>query len=60
MFEENIPQGAKRERNSGALIFPVHPREIEQEKKLRELDKELNKIRLLKEELQSLKDNLSK
>lgn len=53
-FSEDIPRGSKRDRKSGALIFPIHPRDIERIKKEAELDKELNDIRELKKELQDI------
>lgn len=46
--------GGRRQRESGALLFPAHPREIEKLKKEAELDKELNDIRELKKELQDI------
>lgn len=59
MIEPNLPQGAVRQKGSGALIFPVHPKEAEREKKMKDLDKELAEVRKLKEELIELKDNLT-
>ena len=53
-FSEDIPRGSKRDRKSGALIFPIHPRDIERIKKEEELDKEIEEIRELKEELKQL------
>lgn len=51
-FSEDIPRGSKRDRKSGALIFPIHPRDIERIKKEEELDKEIEEVRVLKRELQ--------
>lgn len=59
MIEPNLPQGAVRQESSGALIFPVHPKELEREKTLRELEVELGEIRSLKEELLNLKKDLT-
>ena len=53
-FSEDIPRGSKRDRKSGALIFPVHPRDIERIKKEEELDKEIEEVRVLKEELKQI------
>ena len=46
--------GGRRQRESGALLFPAHPREIEKLKKEAELDKELEEIKELKSELEQL------
>lgn len=53
-FSEDIPRGSKRDRKSGALIFPIHPRDIERIKKEEELDKEIEEVRELKKELQDI------
>lgn len=46
--------GGRRQRESGALLFPAHPREIEKLKKEAEMDKELEEIKELKTELEQL------
>ena len=46
--------GGRRQRESGALLFPAHPREIEKLKKEAEIDKELKEIKELKTELEQL------
>ena len=53
-YTDNMYQGGKRQRESGALLFPAHPREIEKLKKEAELEEELNDIRELKKELQDI------
>lgn len=53
-YTDNTYQGGKRQRESGALLFPAHPREIEKLKKEAELDKELEEIKELKSELEQL------
>ena len=47
----DLPYGGMRHVESGALLFPAHPREIERRKKEAELDIELEEIKALKEEL---------
>lgn len=55
MFYDNGQTlGGRRQRGSGALLFPAHPREIEKLKKEAELDKELEEIKELKSELEQL------
>lgn len=58
-FDENLPQGSKRDRKSGALLFPVHPRELEAYRKREEIDNELEEIKKLKEELIELKKSFT-
>lgn len=64
MFTTNedrmIVQGGSKQPSSGAWIFPVHPDEKKRKSQIKELDKELEEVRQLKQELQQLKDNLTK
>ncbi len=55
---DTTPQGAKRQHESGALIFPVHPRELKAEQQRADLDRELEEVRVLKKELEELKKEL--
>lgn len=52
MFNETIPEGSKRQRSSGALIFPISPSERKAQERSRQLDEELAEVRALKKELQ--------
>jgi len=58
MFEEILPYGSQRQRESGALIFPVHPKQREAERNREDLARELAEVRKLKEELMELKKEL--
>lgn len=58
-YNEDLPKGSYRQQASRALIFPVHPKELEAQKNRDELKKELQEVKALKEELIKLKEDLS-
>lgn len=58
MFGEEGYLGAKRQKKSHALIFPVHPRELKAQRERQEISSELEKIKQLRIELEELKNDL--
>lgn len=60
MFGEEGYLGAKRQKGSMALIFPVHPRELEAQKKREQIDSELEEIMKLRKEMESELEEIRK
>lgn len=57
---EDLPRGAVRQKGSGAIVFPIHPRDKEAQKDRQKLKEELAEVHELKEELKEIIKNLPK